>query len=120
MPADEYTLDHLDAMIDAFDKVGFEPVVKAGHADGQEVAKEARKVFGAPSLGNVERVYRRGDVLLADLTNIPRCFDKGEGLLPRHMTHTEREIVGFAAFEDLVAAFDQLAFVIKKVIVRVL
>jgi len=35
------------------------------------------------------------------------------------MAHAEGEVVGFAALDDLVAAFDQLAFVVEEVIVRV-
>lgn len=73
---DRYTGDDLQAMIDAFGKLGFEPTVKAGHADGQDGLneKEYRKVFGAPALGYVARIYRRGSKLLADLKQVPRNF----------------------------------------------
>ena len=73
---DRYTGDDLQAMIDAFGKLGFDPTVKAGHADGQDGLneKEYRKIFGAPALGYVSRIYRRGSKLLADLKQVPRNF----------------------------------------------
>jgi hypothetical protein len=71
---DTYSDADLDAMVSAFGQVGFEPTIKAGHADGQESEKEARKVFGAPALGYVDRIYRQGTKLLADLKDIPRKF----------------------------------------------
>ena len=74
--SDTYDSKDLQAMIDAFDKVGFEPTVKAGHADGQDNLdeKEYRKVFGAPALGYVSRIYRKGTKLIADLKQVPRHF----------------------------------------------
>lgn len=71
---DEYSDSDLDSMVSAFNQVGFEPTVKAGHADGQESEREARKVFGAPALGYVDRIYRQGSKLLADFKDIPRKF----------------------------------------------
>jgi hypothetical protein len=73
---DKYTGSDLQAMIEAFGNVGFEPTVKAGHADGQESLdeKEYRKIFGAPALGYVHRIYRQGHKLLADLKQVPRRF----------------------------------------------
>ena len=73
---DRYTGEDLQAMINAFGKVGFEPTVKAGHADGQDSLKEKeyRKIFGAPALGYVSRIYRKGTKLLADLKQVPRHF----------------------------------------------
>lgn len=71
---DSYTEADLDEMIYAFDKVGFKPVIKIGHADGQEQLKadEFRKIFGAPSLGNVERIYRKAHKLYVDIANVPK------------------------------------------------
>lgn len=71
---DVYSEADLDAMVSAFDQVGFKPTVKAGHADGQELADQARKVFGAPALGYATKIYRSGKKLLADLTKVPRRF----------------------------------------------
>lgn len=73
---DKYSGDDLQAIIDAYDKVGFEPTVKAGHADGQDNLneKEYRKVFGAPALGYVSKLYRKGAKLVADITQVPRAF----------------------------------------------
>lgn len=71
---DAYSEADLDSMVTAFDKVGFKPTVKAGHADGQEDEKTARKIFGAPALGYVSKLYRKGGKLLADITKVPRRF----------------------------------------------
>lgn len=71
---DDYSGDDLQAMIDAFPQVGFQPVVKAGHADGQEDEKKARQVFDAPALGYVSKIYRDGKKLLADLIQVPKRF----------------------------------------------
>ena len=66
--------DDLQAMVDAFPLVGFEPTVKAGHATGQEDEKEARRVFGAPALGYAKRIWIEGKKLLADLKQVPKKF----------------------------------------------
>lgn len=71
---DRFTIADLDEMVEAFNKVGFSPPIKAGHAGGQESEAKAREVFGAPALGYVERVYRVGEKLLADFKDIPRKF----------------------------------------------
>ncbi|MBI4524807.1 MAG: hypothetical protein HY695_13470 [Deltaproteobacteria bacterium] len=71
---DHYSVADLQAMVDAFSQVGFKPTVKAGHEDGQEDEKTARRVFGVPALGYVERIYVKGKKLLADLTQVPRRF----------------------------------------------
>lgn len=74
---DRYEPKDLQAMISAFDQVGFQPPiirakVKLGHADGQEDEQKAREVFGAPSLGHVNRIYKVGKKLLADLIKVPK------------------------------------------------
>lgn len=71
---DSYSEKDLDAMVEAFDKVGFQPPIKAGHAEGQEDEKKARMTFGAPALGYVSRLYRSGKRLLADIIQIPKRF----------------------------------------------
>ena len=73
---DKYSGSDLQSMLDAFPHVGFEPTVKAGHADGQDELeeKEYRKIFGAPALGYVSRIYRSGQKLMADLKQVPRRF----------------------------------------------
>lgn len=58
---DEYTGDDLDGMIEAFDQVGFNVPVKLGHNTED----------GAPAVGWVENLRRDGDVLLADLVDVP-------------------------------------------------
>ena len=69
---DSYSEADLDSMIAAFPKVGFSPIIKAGHQDGQE--SSAKRLFGEPSLGTVSRIYRKGTKLLADIVNIPARF----------------------------------------------
>ena len=71
---DEYSHGDLQAMVDAFPQVGFEPTVKAGHADGQEDEKKARLVFGAPALGYAKRIWVDGKKLFAELKDIPKRF----------------------------------------------
>ena len=71
---DAYTEQDLDAMVSSYPTLGFQPTAKAGHADGQEDEAAARKVFGAPALGYVSRLYRNGKKLVADFTNVPRHF----------------------------------------------
>ncbi len=71
---DRYTEKDLDEMVQAFDKVGFEPPVKAGHQDGQEDPAKAKMLFGEPALGYISRIYRNGTKLLADIKGIPQKF----------------------------------------------
>lgn len=71
---DTFSEDDLQAMVQALPQTGFKPPVKAGHADGQEQEEEARKVFGAPALGYVERLYVKGKKLIADLVDVPKKF----------------------------------------------
>lgn len=71
---DSYSHDDLQAMVDAFGEVGFEPIVKAGHAEGQEDEKKARMVFGAPSLGYAKRIWIEGKKLFASLKQVPKHF----------------------------------------------
>ena len=73
---DQYHLSDLQAMVDAFTLVGFEPPVKAGHQNGQEDATQAKLVFGEPALGYIKRIYIKGTKLLADITGIPARFAK--------------------------------------------
>lgn len=61
-------------MVHAFDKVGFKPQVKAGHERGQEDDETRKRVFGMPSLGVVNKIYRDGKTLFADITNVPKRF----------------------------------------------
>lgn len=62
---DFYSRDDLQAMIDAHGKLGFDPTIKLIE-EGHE-----RRVFGAPALGYVSRIYRKGSKLLADLKQVP-------------------------------------------------
>ena len=71
---DTYAVDDLYAMVDAFDKVGFQPPIKAGHEEGQEDKKTAKRIFGEPALGYVTALRVIGDKLYADLKQIPKRF----------------------------------------------
>ena len=71
---DKYDHGDLQAMVDAFDKVGFEPTAKAGHPDGQEDEKKARLVFGAPALGYAKRIWIDGKKLFAEMKSVPKRF----------------------------------------------
>lgn len=66
---DNYTIADLDAMVSAFDGVGFEPPLKLGHNAAQEKQIMAD---GQPALGWVGRIYREGATLLADFKNVPQ------------------------------------------------
>lgn len=65
---DFYSRSDLQAMVDAIDKLGFQPPIKLIE-DGIE-----KRIFGAPALGYVSRIYRQGSKLLADLTGVPAKF----------------------------------------------
>lgn len=65
---DEYTTKDLDAMCEAFGKVGFKPPLKLGHSEKQHLLTNA----GLPAAGWVDRIYRKGEKLLADFSAIPK------------------------------------------------
>jgi hypothetical protein len=67
---DPYTEQDLDTMVSAFhSNVGPRPpALKLGHDDNQ---KWFGQKDGAPALGWVERLYRKGEKLLADFGNVP-------------------------------------------------
>lgn len=71
---DFYDNDDLDKMVESFGKLGWLPVVKAGHEGPQENAAVANAVFGAPALGYVEKIWREGSKLLADIKDVPAKF----------------------------------------------
>ena len=57
----KYDLRDLDAMVDAFNTVGFRPPITLGHNAADD----------AFAHGYVAQLYRKGDVLLADLAGVP-------------------------------------------------
>lgn len=67
---DTYSTNDLHDMVTAFNslKDGFKPYLKLGHDDSQKLAKSS----GMPSVGWVDRIYVRGEKLLADLSYIPK------------------------------------------------
>ena len=76
---DVYSLADLDSMVDNFSKVSLDPTVKStkvGHQMGQEELDEQAftEIFGAPALGYIERIYRKGELLLADIKEVPETF----------------------------------------------
>jgi hypothetical protein len=78
---DSYSVADLDDMVTNFSKVNLDPTVKStkvGHQMGQEELDEKAftEIFGAPALGYVERIYRKGELLLADIKEVPETFGK--------------------------------------------
>ncbi|MDI6756436.1 MAG: hypothetical protein QME32_00270 [Endomicrobiia bacterium] len=65
---DEYTEKDLDAMVEAFDHVGYKPPVKLGHSEKQKILKDS----GLPAAGWIQKIYRNGKKLLADIADIPQ------------------------------------------------
>lgn len=65
---DVYTAADLDALVSAFNQVGFEPPLKLGHNSQQE---KDLMLDGQPALGWVARIYREGAKLLADFKDVP-------------------------------------------------
>lgn len=66
---DEYTVGHLDEMVRAFSETGntYRPAIKLGHDEKQKLVQSD----GLPAAGWVERIYRKGEKLLADFSDIP-------------------------------------------------
>jgi len=66
---DQYTTEDLDEMIRAFNNTNktVPPYLKLGHNDKQDLLSNS----GMPAAGWVERLYRSGDKLYADFTDIP-------------------------------------------------
>lgn len=66
---DSYTIEDLDQMVKAFEenKDHVRPFLKLGHAEDQKLLQAE----GLPAAGWVEQVYRKGDKLMADFTDIP-------------------------------------------------
>ena len=65
---DPYTEGDLDAIVAAYPQMPRRPPVKLGHAEGQKFFGQPD---GHPALGWVEKIYREGKKLLADLTGVP-------------------------------------------------
>lgn len=65
---DKYVEEDLDAMCEAFEKVGFKPPLKLGHSDKQHLLRQS----GLPAAGWVDKIYRKGEKLLADFSSIPK------------------------------------------------
>lgn len=76
---DRYDTADLDAMVEAFDKVGYKPAVKLGHAEKS----------GDPAYGWVQRIYRAGQKLLADIEVLPAVYDQ---IRRRMFDHVSAEI----------------------------
>jgi hypothetical protein len=58
---DRYTIEDLDAMVEAYHELDFKPALKAGHSEKP----------GELALGWVSSLRRVGDKLIADFSNIP-------------------------------------------------
>lgn len=70
---DTYTMADLQEMVRAFNEnsIGARPHLKIGHDPKQKVAKELLKSDGMPAIGWVDKLYVKGDKLLADFCDIP-------------------------------------------------
>ncbi len=68
---DKYTAEDLDEMVAASTGVGVKPPVKLGHSEAQAWFGQED---GAPALGWVTNLKRRGDKLLADLVGVPTAL----------------------------------------------
>lgn len=66
---DRYSVSDLDKLADAFSatKDALKPYIKLGHGDKQVLLERD----GLPAAGWIERLYRAGDKLLADIAGIP-------------------------------------------------
>ena len=64
---DRYSEKDLDAMIENFDDVGFEPPVKLGHNEEQSELQD-----GQPALGYISKIYKVGSKLVADFKELPK------------------------------------------------
>ena len=64
---DKYSVADLDAMVDAFGKVGYKVPLKLGHSDSQKILDGEE----LPAIGWVENLRRSGNKLLADFKKVP-------------------------------------------------
>jgi len=62
---DKYTEKDLDDMITNFDKAGWRIPLKIGHDSKQKLA-------GRPAVGWIDRIYKVGEKLVADVSGIPK------------------------------------------------
>lgn len=64
-----YTVEDLDKMVSAFEETGhkFKPFLKLGHDDKQKLLQKD----GYPAAGWINKVYRVGNKLMADFSDIP-------------------------------------------------
>lgn len=81
---DEYTTKDLDHIVESFNEKGFEAPVKLGHNNEQE--KD-----GQPSFGWIGKVFREGNKLLADLTDVPKRL--GEAIKSKQYRQVSSEII---------------------------
>jgi len=67
---DAYTVEDLDAMVQAFHEIGdkMKPYLKLGHGDDQNLLRSDE----LPAAGWIKNIYRKGDRLLADFTKVPK------------------------------------------------
>lgn len=70
---DAFSISDLEEMVRAFNEnaVGARPHLKLGHDPKQVVGKALMKTEGLPALGWVEKLYVRGEKLVADFADIP-------------------------------------------------
>lgn len=88
----------LDGLVESFEaltpKGGFTPVLKLGHADAQRFMGQSS---GAPNLGIVEKIFREGEKLLANFSNVPDAVV--DLIRQRRFTNVSVEIVPNLEFD---------------------
>lgn len=58
---DAYTSEDIDDIVDAFNALDYQPALKLGHD----------KSPGAPAIGYISKLWRKGDTLMANFSDIP-------------------------------------------------
>lgn len=73
--SDSFTQEDLQGIVKTFEetKAGVKPYIKLGHDKNQKIAENSGlQKDGLPSLGWVDKMYIKGDKLVADFTDIPK------------------------------------------------
>lgn len=74
---DKYTVDDLNEMVEAFSetKAGVQPFIKIGHDREQKLIANEKgfpQRDGKPAAGWIDRIYVRGNKLVADFSEVPQ------------------------------------------------
>lgn len=72
---DVFTVEDLNDMVKTFEenKAGVQPYIKLGHDKKQKIAEKSDlQKDGLPALGWIDKMYTKGDKLIADFADIPK------------------------------------------------